>query len=95
MSTTTFSKDPTYINGIAVLEDFLGFDKKKYNSFRIELKEVKNVAYEARNELNILKNDHINKYEHMTEKFDTLCESVRDLTKEIKELNKELNKKKD
>ena len=60
-----------------------------------ELKEVKNVAYEARNELNILKNDHINKYEHMTEKFDTLCESVRDLTKEIKELNKELNKKKD
>ena len=45
MSTTTFSKDPTYINGIAVLEDFLGFDKKKYNSFRIELKEVKNFKF--------------------------------------------------
>lgn len=60
-----------------------------------ELKEVKSVAYDAKNELSVLKNDHINKYEHMTEKFDTLCESVRDLTKEIKELNKELNKKKD
>jgi uncharacterized membrane-anchored protein YhcB (DUF1043 family) len=60
-----------------------------------ELKEVKDVAYSAKNDLSLLKNDHINKYEHMTEKFDTLCESVRDLTKEIKELNKELNKKKD
>ncbi len=60
-----------------------------------ELKEVKDVAYSAKNDLSLLKNDHINKYEHMTEKFDTLCESVRDLTREIKELNKELNKKKD
>jgi peptidoglycan hydrolase CwlO-like protein len=60
-----------------------------------ELKEVKSVAYDAKNELSVLKNDHINKYDHLTDKFDTLCESVKDLTKEIKELNKELNKKKD
>jgi uncharacterized membrane-anchored protein YhcB (DUF1043 family) len=60
-----------------------------------ELKEVKDVAYTAKNDLSVLKNDHINKYEHMSEKFDILCESVKDLTKEIKELNKELNKKKD
>lgn len=60
-----------------------------------ELKEVKDVAYNAKNDLSVLKNDHINKYEHLTDKFDVLCESVKDLTKEIKELNKELNKKKD
>jgi hypothetical protein len=60
-----------------------------------ELKEVKNVAYDAKNKLSVLENDYINKYEHLTDKFDTLCESVKDLTQEIKELNRELNKKKD
>jgi uncharacterized membrane-anchored protein YhcB (DUF1043 family) len=60
-----------------------------------ELKEVKNVAYNAKNDLNVLKNDYINKYEHLTDIFDTFCESFKDLTREIKELNKELIKKKD
>lgn len=60
-----------------------------------ELKEVKNVAYDAKNKLSILENDHINKYSHLNEKFDALYEAVKDLTNEIKSLTKELNKKKD
>lgn len=53
-----------------------------------ELKAVKNLSYKTQNDLNILKNDHINKYDNMTEKFDELKAAVIDLTKEIKELNK-------
>lgn len=53
-----------------------------------ELKAVKNLSYKTQNDLNILKNDHMNKYDNMTEKFDELKAAVIDLTKEIKELNK-------
>jgi predicted nucleic acid-binding Zn-ribbon protein len=53
-----------------------------------ELKSVKELSYKTQSELNILKNDHINKYDNMTEKFDELKAAVIDLTKEIKELNK-------
>lgn len=80
----------TFIGGI-MLSVIAYFLKKTMD----ELKEVKDVAYTAKNDLSLLKNDHLNKYEHLTEKFDILCDSVKDLTKEIKELNKELNKKKD
>jgi predicted nucleic acid-binding Zn-ribbon protein len=53
-----------------------------------ELKSVKELSYKTQSELSILKNDHINKYDNMTEKFDELKAAVIDLTKEIKELNK-------
>jgi len=53
-----------------------------------ELKSVKNLSYETRNQLDVLKNDHINKYTNITDKFDELKSAVVDLTKEIKELNK-------
>jgi hypothetical protein len=53
-----------------------------------ELKSVKNLTYETKNQLDILKNDHINKYTNITDKFDELKSAVVDLTKEIKELNK-------
>lgn len=53
-----------------------------------ELKNVKNLSYETRNQLDVLKNDHINKYTNITDKFDELKSAVVDLTKEIKELNK-------
>lgn len=53
-----------------------------------ELKSIKNLSYETKNQLDILKNDHINKYANITDKFDELKSAVVDLTKEIKELNK-------
>jgi peptidoglycan hydrolase CwlO-like protein len=53
-----------------------------------ELKEVKDLSYSTKNQLDILKNDHVNKYDNMTSKFDELKAAVVDLTKEIKELNK-------
>ena len=48
-----------------------------------ELKSVKELSYRTQNDLNILKNDHINKYDNMTEKFDELKAAVIDLSKEI------------
>lgn len=53
-----------------------------------ELKEVKDMSYATKNQLDILKNDHINKYANITDKFDELKSAVVDLTREIKELNK-------
>lgn len=53
-----------------------------------ELKEVKELSYRTKNQLDILKNDHTNKYANITDKFDELKTAVVELTKEIKELNK-------
>lgn len=52
-----------------------------------ELKSVKELGYSTKSELDILKNDHINKYSNISEKFDGLKDAVVELTKEIKELN--------
>lgn len=60
-----------------------------------DLKRVKEVAYETKNKLAVLENDYLNKHEALSDKFDALCASVKDLTNEIKLLNREFNKKKD
>jgi cell division protein FtsB len=60
-----------------------------------DLKRVKETAYETKNKLAVLENDYLNKHNALSEKFDALCDSVKDLTNEIKLLNKEFNKKKD
>lgn len=53
-----------------------------------ELKEIKLLSYKTKGDLEILKNDHVNKYANITDKFDELKSAVVELTKEIKELNK-------
>ena len=53
-----------------------------------ELKEIKILSYKTKSDLELLKNDHINKYANISEKFDSLKDAVVELTKEIKELNK-------
>lgn len=75
----------TFIGGIMLA--IIGYFLKKTMD---DLKDVKIMAYSTKNELDILKNDHINKHNNLTEKFDELKTSVQDLTKEIKELNKRL-----
>ena len=73
----------TAIGGImlAVISWFL-------KSTMAELKEVKELSYNTKNQLDILKTDLVNKYANMSDKFDELKTAVMDLTKEIKELNK-------
>lgn len=52
-----------------------------------DIKELKSVSNKTNSELEVLKNDHYNKYESMTEKFDELRDVMKDLVKEIKDLN--------
>ena len=53
-----------------------------------ELKSVKDMSYDTRNKLDILSNDHNNKYDNLTEKMTELKEVISDLTKELKHLNR-------
>lgn len=75
----------TFIGGLML--SVIGYFLKKTMD---DLKDVKIMSYNTKSELDILKNDHINKHANLTEKFDELKFSVQDLTKEIKELNKRL-----
>ncbi len=72
-----------YLNGL-MLSIVVFFLKKTMD----DLKDVKLLSYSTKSELDILKNDHLNKHANLTEKFDELKASVQELTKEIKELNK-------
>ena len=53
-----------------------------------ELKQIKELSYKTKGDLDLLKNDHNNKYSNMSDKMEELKGAVVDLTKEIKELNK-------
>jgi hypothetical protein len=58
-----------------------------------ELKDVKELSYSTKNQLDVLKNDHLNKYANMSDKMEELKVAVYDLTKEISALNKSINRK--
>lgn len=53
-----------------------------------ELKEVKNMAMETKSKLDVLSNDHYNKYASLVEKFEELRLTLKDLICELKEINK-------
>lgn len=79
-----------YIGGI--LLGIIGFFLRKVLD---EQKELKTIVWRTERDLEILKTDHINKYNRLEEKFDDLHQAVKDLTQEIKSLNTQLSKKKD
>jgi hypothetical protein len=53
-----------------------------------DLRGVKDMTIQTKSELDILKNDHTNKYEKLTEKVDDIREDI----KEVKELIKNIGK---
>ena len=55
-----------------------------------ELENIKEVAYETRNRLNVLENDYTNKVQQLNEKIDDLQMVIRELTLELKEFNKKI-----
>ena len=73
----------TFIGGLmlAVIGYFL---KETMN----DLKNVKATSFETKNKLALLENDSINRFNNLSDKFESLKEALVDLTKEIKELNK-------
>lgn len=55
-----------------------------------DLKDVKQLSYDNKSQIELLKVDYANKIQHLTEKFDELKLTMTDLIKEIKELNKRI-----
>lgn len=53
----------------------------------LDVKQLKDEKASIASDLEVLKNDHLNKYHNLSEKFDELKEVMKDLTKEIKDLN--------
>lgn len=51
-----------------------------------DLDKTKELSNRTATELEVLKTDHLNKHEHLSDKFDDLKDSIVVLTKEIKEL---------
>lgn len=69
---------------LAIILSIIGYFLKRTMD---ELKETKDLATKTKSELDVLTQDHLNKHEYITEKFDDLKDSIDTLTKEIKELN--------
>jgi flagellar capping protein FliD len=80
----------TYVGGLLLA--IIGYFLKKTLD---DQKDLKILVYRTERDLEILKTDHINKYNRLEEKFDELYSAVKDLTQEIKSLNTQLSKKKD
>jgi len=51
-----------------------------------DLDKTKELGIKTSTELEVLKTDHLNKHEHLSDKFDDLKDSIVILTREIKEL---------
>lgn len=75
----------TLIGGIMIA--IIGYFLKRTMD---ELKEVKQMSYDNKTNIDILKIDYKNKHENLTDKFDELKLTMVELIKEIKELNKRI-----
>lgn len=58
-----------------------------------DVKELKRQIGTNKTELDVLKNDFINKYENLTSRFDELKEYLSEIVDELKELRKEIRNK--
>ena len=83
--------------GFGALFSVIGYFLKETMSDMKKTKErlmdLKMEVGSHKSELDVLKNDHQNKYENMVDKFDELKDVMRDLSKEIKSLTMEFKKK--
>jgi ascorbate-specific PTS system EIIC-type component UlaA len=57
-----------------------------------EIEKIKEVAYENRSQIMVMRNDYINKIDALNDKFDLLANSIKELNSNIKELNNKLIK---
>jgi hypothetical protein len=60
------------------------------NRTMVEQDKTKELSVKTATELEVLKTDHLNKHEHLSDKFDDLKDSIVILTREIKELTSKI-----
>ena len=68
---------------LAIILSIIGYFLKRTMD---DLDKTKDLSNKTKSELDVLKTDHLNKHEHLSDKFDDLKDSIVVLTKEIKEL---------
>jgi len=86
-----------WIGGIIVLiisyflKKSVNDNEKSQDKVMAEVENLKKDISSNKDRIILLENNHI----HLTDKFDLLYDSIKELTKEIKSLNIQLSKKKD
>jgi peptidoglycan hydrolase CwlO-like protein len=84
---------PAFMGLFSVIGYFLRETMADMKKTKERLLDLRLEVNSNKSELEVLKNDHQNKYENMVEKFDELKEVMRDLSREIKTLTLEFKKK--
>lgn len=58
-----------------------------------DIKKMKECVYSTKTKVEVMESDYLNKHQNLTEKFDLLNSTMRDLTSEIKKLSEQIHKK--
>lgn len=58
-----------------------------------DIKKMKECVYSTKTKVEVMESDYLNKHQNLTEKFDLLNTTMKDLTSEIKNLRAEIHKK--
>lgn len=72
---------------LAIILSIVGYFLKRTMD---DLDKTKDLSNKTKSELDVLKTDHLNKHEHLSDKFDDLKDSIVILTREIKELTSKI-----
>lgn len=77
---------------ISILGYFLKGTMDDVKFMKKDIERIKTDNVKQQGEINMLRQDHLSKFENLDDKIDELKESLRELTKEIKTLNIEFAK---
>jgi hypothetical protein len=58
-----------------------------------DIKKMKECVYSTKTKVEVMESDYLNKHQNLTEKFDLLNTTMKDLTSEIKKLSEQIHKK--
>lgn len=86
---------PIFGGFLSVLGYFLRETMADMKKTKERLLDLKLEVGKNKSELEVLKNDHINKHDALNMRFDELKEVMKDLSHEIKSLTMEIAKRKD
>jgi hypothetical protein len=70
----------------ATMQDFKDHKKSVY----LEIDKLKELSASNKLKVELLENDHSNKYNHLNQKLDELYTMLKDLIVEVKDLNKRI-----
>jgi len=57
-----------------------------------DIKKMKECVYSTKTKVEVMESDYLNKHQNLTEKFDLLNTTMKDLTSEIKKLSEQIHR---